>query len=91
MINSSLELEFIERQHRELSNHMNFWIGGATSASNGSKINITEYSRYPKCAGEESVKKKDYSQLLTPSSLNTILIGSIVSFLLKVSSKNVII
>ena len=85
MINSSLELEFIEGQHRRLSNHMNFWIGGSTSTFSGSKINISEYIRYPACRGEGP----NYSQLLLASLLNTILIGSIVSFLLTSINKSV--
>ena len=60
MINSSLELDFIEGQHRRLSNHMNFWIGGSTSAFNESKIKITEYIRYPACRGDQP----NYIQLL---------------------------
>ena len=52
ILNSSLELEFIGRQHMRLSNHLSYWIGGSTSAADN--INISDYIKHSPCAGKET-------------------------------------
>ena len=48
IINSSLELEYIGRRHRELSNHMSFWIRGTTVTlgHRHSKFNIPKIKHF---------------------------------------------
>ena len=66
IINSSLEFEFIGRQHRRLSNHMSFFTGGSAIAL-GSTAGWIKYTKK-----SDFFLEKVWSRLILFSYVNTI-------------------